>query len=126
MTSFDLVHVSELATGIAVTGEALALAVGMHFLSPRPNSWISARNDVLLAIDGVVGLGLVGLALGDAAGSQAGALGVFLAVGIAAHLYREWQWFANATERFCINRPLVAVNALKLTCLVGVAALVAA
>ncbi len=97
----------------------------MHLLSPRPNTWISAKNDLLLSIDAVVGMGLVGLALGDAAGSQTGILGACLAVGITAHFYREWQWFANASGRFCINRPLVAVNALKLAGLVGLAALFA-
>lgn len=125
MTNFDVLRVSELVVGLAVAGEAVVLTVGMHFLSPRPNTWISVKNDLLLAIDAGVGVGLVGLALADAAGSQNGILGICLAVGITAHSYRAWQWFANTSGRFCINRPLVAVNALKLAGLVGLAALLA-
>ena len=125
MANFDVLRVSELVAGLAVAGEAVALTVGMHFLSPRPNTWISAKNDLLLAIDVGVGVGLVGLALADAVGTQSGILGVCLAVGITAHFYRAWQWLADASGRFCINRPLVAVNAIKLAGLVGLAALLA-
>jgi hypothetical protein len=125
MTNSDPVRVLELATGLAVAGEALALAVGMHLLSPRPNAWISAKNDLLLVIDIAVGVGLVGLALGDAAGSQTGILSVCLAAGITTHLYREWQWSTKALGRFCLNRPLMVVNTIKLAGLLGMAALAA-
>jgi len=89
MNNFDVLRVSELVVGLAVAGEAVVLTVGMHFLSPRPNTWISVKNDLLLAIDAGVGVGLVGLALADAAGSQNGILGICLAVGMTTHFYRH-------------------------------------
>jgi hypothetical protein len=46
-------------------------------------------------------------------------------LGLLTHGYREWQWFANASDKFCINRPLFAVNTLKLASLVLLVALAA-
>jgi hypothetical protein len=123
MTTLGSLHLGELLVGLAVAGEALALTAGMHLLSPRPNAWISVRNDLLLAVDVVTGAGLVWFAILDGANAQTSLLRVCLAAALLAHSYREWEWFANSDQRFCINGPLVAFNTLKLAGLLGLLAL---
>ena len=39
-----------LLTGLVIAGEALALQVGMHFLSERNNPWISFKNALLVHV----------------------------------------------------------------------------
>jgi hypothetical protein len=106
-------------TGIVVAGEALALAVGMHILSPGGNRWISPKHDLFLVLDVVVGLGLVLVAAMNRRIS--GILYVLVFLPIVAHGYREWEYLVRYGNAFCANAPLFVLNNLKLIGLLVVA-----
>jgi hypothetical protein len=111
--------ITALLTGLVVAGEALALLVGMHFLSEGYNPWISLKNDLFLALDIVTGLALVFLALVDRGATWHYALYSLVGLTLLTHGYREWEYLASAGNPFCANAPLFVVNTLKL---VGLAA----
>ena len=112
-----------LLTGMVVAGEALALLVGMHLLSKGDNSWISAKNDLFLALDIVAGLGLVYLALAHRGSAWPYALYSLVGLALLTHGYREWEYLARAGNPFCANAPLFVLNNLKLVGLAAVAIL---
>jgi hypothetical protein len=108
-------------TGIVIAGEALALAVGMHVLNPDDNPWISLKNDLLLGIDVVVGVGLVVVAANRGTSLASGIFHVLGSIALLTHGYREWEVLARAADAFCANAPLFAVNSLKLAGLLLIA-----
>ncbi len=98
---------------ILIAGEAFALFVGMHLLSPSHNPWLSAKNDSLLGLDLVTGLGLIYLvAVQD--GLAGSLFWLFVGIGLLTHSYRAWEYFAATHNRFCANQALFIVNNLKL------------
>lgn len=116
-----VVQVGAVLVGLAIAGEGIALLVGMHLLSGRNKPWVSLRNDVLLACDLIAGSALVVVA---AAGALPGpAFWLVAAVALLAHAYREWEYVAGRANRFCINRPLLAMNTAKLAGLAAILAL---
>jgi hypothetical protein len=115
--------ITTLLTGLVLAGEALALLVGMHFLSESHNPWISLKNDLFLALDIVAGLGLVGLALAHRGSGWPYALYSLVGLALLTHGYREWEYLAGASNPFCANAPLLIVNTVKLVGLLAVALL---
>lgn len=115
--------ITALLTGMVVTGEALALLVGMHFLSEGNNPWISFKNDLFLVLDIVAGLGLVYLALAHRGLGWPYALYSLVGLALLTHGYREWEYLASAGNPFCANGPLFVVNNLKLVGLLAVTVL---
>jgi hypothetical protein len=115
-----LFKIVTLMTGLAIAGEALALLVGMHFLSEGHNPWISFKNDLLLVLDIVAGLGLVYLALAHRGPGWSYALYSLAGLALLTHGYREWEYLAGGGNPFCANAPLFIVNTLKLVGLVAV------
>lgn len=109
-------------TGIVVAGEALALAVGMHILSPADNRWISLKNDLFLGLDVIVGLGLVLVAAVSRRVVPSVMLYALVFISLVAHGYREWEYLVRAANAFCANTPLFVLNNLKLGGLSAVAA----
>lgn len=111
-------------TAALVAGEALALLVGMVFLSQRPNFWINKWNIFLMVSDVLCGLSLIGLVLMAAGGLRDGLIFTITLLSLAAHAFRQWQYYARIdAARFLVNKPLLVVNALKmagLVCMVGV------
>jgi hypothetical protein len=105
--------VTTLLTGLVVAGEALALLVGMHLLSEGDNAWISAKNDLFLALDIVAGLGLVYLALAHRGAAWPYAFYCLAGLALLTHGYREWEYLIRASNPFCANAPLFVVNTLK-------------
>ena len=111
-----------LLTAVLVAGEGLALLVGMYLLSPRPNPWITAPHTLLLALDILCGAGLILLALAPAGGLRDGLLLIAALVSLAAHAYREWEYFTSpAAARFLTNVPLFVLNNIKLVGLMLIA-----
>jgi hypothetical protein len=104
-----------LLTGLVILGEAVALLVGMHVSSERDNPWISVKNDVLLLADLLTGAGLIYLALTQETLSRSALFYSITALALLAHGYREWEYAANALNKFCLNAPLMIVNTVKLT-----------
>ncbi len=112
-----------LLTGTVMAGEALALLVGMHVLSEGDNAWLSAKNDLFLALDLVAGMGLLYLALVQRGAAWPYAFYSVVGLALLTHGYREWEYLAGAANPFCANVPLFVVNNLKLLCLAACAIL---
>ena len=119
MNTPDLFRIGVVLTGLVILGEALALVVGMHFLSEQGNPWNSLKNDLLLGVDIVTGVGLITLsfAITNAQMSKFDLLYFVAALALLAHGYRAWEYLTRAANRFCINLPLFAVNNIKLAAL---------
>ena len=109
-----------LVTGLFIAGEALALLVGMHFSSQSDKSWISAKNNLFLALDILAGLGLVYLALAQRGAAWPYDLYALTGLALLTHGYREWEYLAGIDNAFCATTPLFVVNNLKLVGLVAV------
>jgi hypothetical protein len=116
MASLELVKCLAVLFGIVLIGEALVLLVGMVFLTPRPNPWVTGQNVIILVLDLIFGACLIGFSLSyrGIATDQ-----VLLFVTIAAlmlHGFREWEYFARANKpnRFLMNIPLFILNNIKL------------
>jgi hypothetical protein len=116
-------NTTTLLTGAVIAGEALALLVGMHVLSHGDDAWVSVKNDLFLALDIVTGLGLVYLALAPGGAAWPYAFSVLAGLALLTHGYREWEYLARASNPFCANGPLFAVNNLKLAGLLASAIL---
>jgi hypothetical protein len=108
-----------LLTGLVIAGEALALLVGMHFLSERNNPWISLKNDLLFALDILTGSALIASSLRT--GNPGNPI-FWVALGLAllAHIYRDWETLSHAANPFCLNLPLFVVNNVKLVGLLSI------
>jgi hypothetical protein len=104
-----------------MAGEALALALGMHLLSPDGNPWVSRKNDLFLVLYVIIGVGLVIVAIVNREALGLGILYVLLVVAALAHSYREWEVLVRASNAFCANRPLFVVNTAKLGGLLAIA-----
>jgi hypothetical protein len=98
---------------VVVAGEAAALAVGMHLVKKSQNPWISLKNDLLLALDVVVGLALIMIAYLGEQLTQPVWFPIFVMIGLLTHLFRVWEYLAKRANAFCGNRALWIVNNLK-------------
>jgi hypothetical protein len=112
-----------LLAGLVIAGEALALLLGMHFLSEGDNGWLSVKNDLFLVLDILAGLGLVYLALAHRGAAWPYAFYIVVGLALLTHGFREWEYLAGAANPFCANCPLFAVNNLKLLGLLASAVL---
>ncbi|MEJ2211640.1 MAG: hypothetical protein P8129_21750 [Anaerolineae bacterium] len=101
-------------TGLAVVGEALALVVGVHLVGKGNSAWISVKNDLLLALDVLVGLGLVLLAVLARGPAWPYNLYALVGLGLMTHGYRVWEYLAGVANPFCANVPLFIFNDVKL------------
>ncbi|MGD2145844.1 MAG: hypothetical protein PVH41_04020 [Anaerolineae bacterium] len=106
--------VSAFLTGLVMTGEALALAIGMHVLSSEGNPWVALKNDAFLVLDVIAGLVLVGAAVSGRRLQTSGWVYAVWFISLVAHGYREWEYLVRADNAFCANGPLFAVNSVKL------------
>jgi hypothetical protein len=100
--------------GLLVAGEATVLAVGVHLIKKSQSSWVSLKNDLLLAFDVVVGLSLLIIAFDGGKVIQPFWFTIFVAIGLLTHIYRVWEYLAGRKSPFCDNRPLFIVNIIKL------------
>ncbi len=99
--------------GFVVAGEAAALAIGIHIVKQSRSPWISLKNDLLLALDIVVGLVLILLAFEGDKLPQPIWFPLFVILGLITHLFRIWEYLAERKSTFCGNRPLFIVNNIK-------------
>ena len=102
-----------LLTGLVIVGEALALLIGMHFLSGRDNPWVSFKNDLLLALDIFTGSALVFLSLRNGVPGNP-IFWIMSGLTLLTHAYRDWEYLVQAANQFCLNLPLFLVNNFKL------------
>ena len=120
MTNSTFIKTAAILTGLVIAGEALALFVGMHLLGAGQPAWISPKNDLLLGLDVLAGLGLIVLTARSHSTLELGLLYAILIVSLGIHGYREWEYVAGVAGRFCANLPLFVINNLKLAGLLAV------
>jgi len=118
----EILKIVTVLTGSVITGEALALLMGMFLLSPQPNSWITSRNTFWLALDILCGAGLISLMLLWRGNFRDVLLFALALIAFSSHVYREWEYFTNkSTDRFLINIPLFVLNTVKLIGIIAIA-----
>ncbi len=123
MTNIQFLKTGTILTGLLIGGEALALLIGMHVLSARPNPWVSLKNDFLLILDLVAALGLIWIVAMNRDTFPSSPFYFLTLISISSHGYRGWEYFAQVQNKFCINVPLFVINDLKLLGLLIVLAL---
>ena len=107
------IRVVTILVGVIVAGEAAALAVGMHLIKKSESPWISLKNDLLLALDVVVGLSLILIACDNGNLIEPQWFSIFVTIGLLTHLYRIWEYLAGRETPFCANRSLFIFNNIK-------------
>ncbi|MHC4944517.1 MAG: hypothetical protein ACYTG7_15985 [Planctomycetota bacterium] len=102
-----------LITGIIVTGEALILFLGMRVFIEKENPWVCVKNDVLMALDALLGGAMIYLALAGE-GPESGRFIAVIILALATLLHREWEYLVQRKNPYCKNIPLFVVNCIKL------------
>lgn len=114
VASLGIIQVLAVLVGAVIAGEALVLLVGMVFLSPRPNPWLTYKNLSNLILDLVCGTGLIGFALTGRGASRNEMLLFFALITLGFNAYREWEYLAKRRPRFLSTFPLFVFNNIKL------------
>lgn len=96
--------------GLATTGEAAALTIGLRLRQPD-HAWVGVKNDLFLALDLLGGIALVLAVLIDAPRPWVLVLGGLL---VLTHGWRAIEPLAPVEPAFAANTALVIVNLLKL------------
>ena len=101
-------------TALLTAGEAVALLLGMLWLSPQPNPWLTLSNKIILLLDVVLSL----LILVHVYGKQRSipVIGFLIASGLLflTHGYRNIEYFVGfSATPFLLNPALLVVNNLK-------------
>ena len=109
----NALQVVTILVAMVVSGEAAALAVGIHIIKKSQSPWISLKNDLLLALDVVVGFVLILLAIDSENFPQPIWFPLFATLGLLTHIFRVWEYLAGRESPFCDNRPLFMLNNLK-------------
>jgi hypothetical protein len=109
----NVMKLVSLLTGLVIAGEALALLVGMHFLSGHNNPWISFKNDLFLGLDILAGAAVIILTL-HSENLVSPLFWIALGLTLLTHTYRDWEYLVQRPNPFCTNTPLFVVNNLKL------------
>jgi hypothetical protein len=109
----NALQVFTMLVGLIVAGEATALAIGMHLIKKSDSAWISLKNDLLLALDVVVGLAFVLIAFDGGNLIQPIWSSIFVTIGLLTHIYRVWEYLAGRQTPFCGNRSLFIFNNIK-------------
>jgi hypothetical protein len=102
-----------LITGILVAGEALVLFLGMRVFIEKENPWVCVKNDVLMALDAVLGGAMIYLAL-VREGPGSGRFVAVIILAMATHLHREWEYLVQRKNPYCRNLALFVTNGVKL------------
>ena len=103
-----------LLTGLVIAGEAMALLIGLRIVGSGDDPWLCAKNDLLLALDLVTGLGLICAVFVKRGPMTPYVFFAAVAIALLSHLFREWEVIARAANPFCANTPLFVVNNLKI------------
>jgi len=114
MANWTLFKIATLLTALVMAGEAVALTVGMRLLGGPDNPWVSAKNDLLLALDIIGGLGLAWIAWRAGDGPASPWWWPLWVLALATHGFRDWEYLAGARNAFLGNAPLFVVNNAKL------------
>jgi hypothetical protein len=101
-----------IALSLTITGEALALFIGMYFVNKK-REWFITRNIVFISLDVVTGIGIFYLSISGKPVSNIIFSELVIAAAVA-HLLRSVEYFSKRKIKFCFNIPLFVVNNIKL------------
>ncbi|MFW9921815.1 MAG: hypothetical protein ACFFDW_00815 [Candidatus Thorarchaeota archaeon] len=99
--------------GLLITGEALALIIGMN-INTDGNEWLTTANYTLLAIDLVSGILIAALSFKLEKKKYLAVLFFTLAVIVGSHIFRNIDFVTNPENHFVFNVPLLIFNNVKL------------
>ncbi|MGD8780088.1 MAG: hypothetical protein PVH88_14125 [Ignavibacteria bacterium] len=111
--SNELQQIVFLITALIIFGEALALFVGMEFFS-ETKVWLNTKNNVLLLLDILVGFTFLFVFIYIKECLDSNLLILLTVVSLAAHAFREVEYFTNTENKFCFNLPLLVINSVKI------------
>jgi hypothetical protein len=106
--------------GATISGEALALTMGVHLLGDASNPWITPSNNIMLIADMLTGAGLIYVGISADESYNSVLFWVFAGVALISHGFREWEYLAVIENKFCGNLPLFIVNNVKLAGLIAI------
>lgn len=101
-----------LILGLVVTGEALALLVGMNLPSPGLSTWSTFKNNGLVLIDVITGIMIIYFSWRKDIDNSIYQIVILLI--LILHSYRSWEYIYHPFNMFCVNLPLFIVNNVKL------------
>jgi hypothetical protein len=102
-------------TGSLIGGEALAMTLGMTFLSDNQSDWLNVKNGAFLTLDLACGAGLIYLAFSSDELRESKWLYILSAVSFATHLYRYFEYRYINTNEFSFNPAIDSMNSIKLS-----------
>lgn len=102
-----------LLLGMVVTGEALALLVGMNLPSPGLYAWSTFKNNGLALVDVITGIIIAYFSWRKGIMDNSIYLSAILLI-LVLHSYRIWEYFYHPYNPFCVNLPLFIINNVKL------------
>lgn len=103
-----------IGTGLMVFGEALALEIGMNLPGENKLAWLTPKNNILMASDALLGLALVYLGLSQQELYSSPFFYGVTGITFATHVYREIEYFSEASDKYCFNTPLFILNNVKM------------
>lgn len=114
MSSERMLKLLNLFLAIVLLGEALALLLGMFFLSSNGSEWLTTANITLLSLDLVTGVLVFTLAFKRDQKRIFLLLFFILATIVGSHIYRNIDFAINSSTAFAFNVTLLIVNNVKL------------
>ena len=112
--NFTLIKTISILINLLVTGEALALLIGLLVFRKPSLEWASAGNISLVLSDLLLGGYLFQYYFGLINNRRGLEVLVVTMVLIATHSFRASQTLRKAKDPYCFNRPLGIVNWIKL------------
>ena len=101
-------------TALLTAGEAVALLLGMLWLSPQPNPWLTLSNKMILLLDMILSFLMLVHVYGKR--SRFPAVGFLIVSGLLfiSHGYRNVEYIVGfSVMPFLVNPALLVVNNLK-------------
>lgn len=120
MTSVEkLYYWFNISLGLPVVIEALALFIGMNILVSERVEWATLKNNFILSIDIVTGIGILYISFFKKEHNLSIVFYGLLFIILISHLYREIEFFTKIPVKFAHNTPLFIVNSIKFLLSVG-------
>jgi hypothetical protein len=101
-------------TGLIMVGEAIALLIGTLQTVGDADGWLSFKNGLLLQVDIITGVSLILVALVVKDFPRSPIFLTVALIAVAAHIFRDWEYFNGGRNVFLANLGLFALNNVKL------------
>lgn len=108
-----------MATGLLLSGEALALFIGLFLIKKGDVLWNTKRNRLFLTSDFLAGIILGANYIFHYFPIFQFVVGIMVILSIVVHFKRTTEFLLKKNNAFCFNKALFWVNNLKLVLLFG-------